>query len=131
MKRAILCLILIVALCAVAAGSYFYIVGTTTNLLNKVELVAHNFSYGDFEAASDTAGKAFETWTDFRRRRFLIVDRDNVAEITSTLARIKSIAYENKGTNEKSHELLTECAVATALLRQYTEKQKINVYNIF
>ena len=139
MKRAILCIILFLALCAVAAGSYFYIVGTTTRLLNKVELVAYSFSGGDFETAREAAREADELWTDFRKRRFLIIDRDNVAEITATIARIRSLADLSSGTippsaggepPETGRELITECHVATALIRKYIDKQRLNVYNV-
>ncbi|MDR2531674.1 MAG: DUF4363 family protein [Oscillospiraceae bacterium] len=124
MKRVVLSIILFIALCAVAAGSYLYIVGTTTRLLNKVEFVAHSFTDGDYGAAFTAAEEADEMWVQFRKRRFLIIDRDNVAEITAALARIKSLADGEK------HELLTECAAVAALLRHYVENQKVNLYNV-
>ena len=130
MKRVILCFVLVAALCALAAGSYFYIVGTTVELMNKVEFVAHSFTGGDYETASAAAGDAYKIWTDFRKRRFLIIDRDNVAEITASLARIDSISLEAYKSKEKDQELITECAVAAALLKQYFEKQRVNIYNI-
>jgi len=125
MKRVILCVIILAALCALAAGSYFYIVDTTTRLLNKVELVGRSFAEGDYQTALGTAEDAYEIWSNFRKNRYLIIDRDNVAEITASLARIKSLA------NARSEEVVTECSVAAALLDQYTEKQKPNGYNVF
>jgi uncharacterized membrane protein len=124
MKRLILCIVLFIALCAVAAGSYLYIVGTTTRLLNKVELVMNSFTDGDLVLARETAEEADKLWTDFRKRRYLIIDRDNVAEITATIARIHSLAVR------EDEEIVTECYVATALIKKYIDKQKINFYNV-
>ncbi|MCL1823973.1 MAG: DUF4363 family protein [Oscillospiraceae bacterium] len=126
MKRLILCIILFIALCALTACSYLYIVSTTSKLLNKVEFVAYSFSEGDFVSALEAAEKADDLWLDFRRRRFLIMDRDNVAEITESLARIRCFAEEPSD----SRELAAECRVAAALLRLYWEKQRLNLYNI-
>ncbi|MCL2109396.1 MAG: DUF4363 family protein [Oscillospiraceae bacterium] len=130
MKRIILCIILFIALCALAAGSYFYIVGTTTRLLNKVEFVSKSYSDGEFHAAYTAAREADELWAEFRKRRHLIIDRDNVAEITSGLARIKSIAGDSSESGKADRELIHEAAATTALLRQYYNKQQINLYNI-
>jgi HAMP domain-containing protein len=124
MKRVIICIILFLALCALAAGSYFYIVNTTTRLLNKVELVMHNFAEGSFTGAQEAAGEADRLWTDFRKRRHLIIDRDNVAEITATVARIRSLA------ERESDEIETECAVAIALINKYLNKQWVSFYNV-
>jgi hypothetical protein len=124
MKRVILCIILFLALCAIAAGSYFYIVGTTTRLLNQVELVSQSFSKGDFAKAHEVAEEADRLWTDFRKRRYLIIDRDNVAEITATVARIRSL------TERENEEVVTECYVAVALIKKYIDKQKVNFYNV-
>ncbi|MCL2638568.1 MAG: DUF4363 family protein [Oscillospiraceae bacterium] len=128
MKRAILCIFIFAALCALAAGSYIYIADSTARLLNQVEFVANSFADGDYAAVFTAAQEADELWQEFRKRRFLIIDRDNVAELTASLARIRSLAAE--GDMEKSREIITETAVAAALLRQYAEHQKINLYNI-
>lgn len=124
MKRAILCIFIFLALCAIAAGSYFYIVNTTTQLLNKVELVMVSFTDGDFNTARDAAKEADRLWTDFRKRRHLIIDRDNVAEITATVARIRSLA------EREIEEITTECHVAIALINKYLNKQRVNFYNV-
>lgn len=124
MKRIILCIILFIALIALTAGSYLYIVGTTTRLLNKVEFVSYSYSRGEYEAAFTTAEQAEELWRQFRRRRYLIVDRESVTEISEGLARIKQL------TAERQTGLTDEIAVVTSLLRQYHENQKINLYNI-
>jgi len=121
MKRVILCIIIFIALCGLAAGSYLYIIGSTTRLLNKVEFVAQNFTDGDYDAAFTAAREADEMWTDFRKRSFLVINRDDITEITATLARITSLSDE---------QILVECNVAIALLRQYEDKQRINFYNI-
>jgi hypothetical protein len=132
MKRAILCIFIFAALCALAAGSYIYIADSTARLLNQVEFVAQSFADGDYAAVFAAAHEADEMWRDFRKRRFLIIDRDNVAELTASLARIRAFASELGTENDlqKNREIVTETAVAAALLRQYTEQQKINLYNI-
>jgi hypothetical protein len=134
MKRALICIFIFAALCALAAGSYLYIVNSTEQLLNQVEFVALSFVNGDYAAVFTAAQEAEEMWQNFRKHRFLIIDRDNVAELTASLARIRLLA----GTGEPppalserdGQELLIETAVAAALLRQYLEHQKINLYNI-
>jgi len=124
MKKLILCIVIFAALCALAAGSYFYIVGTTARLLNKVEFVARSFSEGDLQAARDSATEAEEIWIDFRRHRHLIVDRGSEGEITSTLARMRALAEDG------DDEAAVESKAASALLMQYIEKQWVNLYNI-
>jgi D-aminopeptidase len=130
MKRAIICIFIFAALCALAAGSYIYIVNSTERLLNQVEFVALSFAEGDYAAVFTAAEQAEEMWREFRKRRFLIIDRDNVAEITAALARIRLFASEPSALQNDAKELLTETAVAAALLRQYLEHQRINFYNI-
>ncbi|MCL2697109.1 MAG: DUF4363 family protein [Oscillospiraceae bacterium] len=134
MKRAILCIVIFAALCALAAGSYIYIADSTARLLNQVELVAKSLTDGDYTAVYEAANEADEMWRDFRKRRYLIIDRDNVAELTSSLARIRALAGDGKPpaaiSERDGQELLVETAVAAALLRQYLEHQKINLYNI-
>jgi hypothetical protein len=132
MKRAILCIIIFAALVALAAGSYLYIADSTAELLNKVEFVAYSFVNGDYGAVFAAAQDAEEMWKDFRKRRFLIIDRDNVAELTASLARIRKLSEDIPQTVSErgGQELLVECAVAKALLQQYLENQKVNLYNI-
>jgi HAMP domain-containing protein len=129
MKRAILCIFIFITLCALAAGSYLYIANSTERLINQVEFVAHSLADGDYAAVLTAAQEADEMWREFRKLRFLIIDRDNVAELTASLARLKALAYELSGGGE-AREIITETAVATALLRQYLEHQRINLYNI-
>jgi len=124
MKRAIICIFIFAALCGIAAGSYIYIADSTARLLNKVELVIYNFADGEFEAALLAADEANEIWAAFRKHRYLIIDRDNVAEITVTLARIRTYAAE------ENPELFAEGEAAAALLRHYIENQRVNIYNI-
>jgi hypothetical protein len=132
MKRAILCIFIFAALCALAAGSYIYIADSTEQLLNQVEFVAHSLANGDYGAVFTAAHEADEMWREFRKRRFLITDRDNVAELTASLARIRALTGEPTAaiSERDGQEILIESAVAAALLRQYLEHQRINLYNI-
>jgi hypothetical protein len=89
-----------------------------------VEFVARSFSEGDIEAAQDSARSAEQLWLDFRKRRYLIVDRGSEAEITAALARMRAFA------EDENDEAAVESRAVSALLKQYIEKQWVNFYNV-
>jgi len=106
LKRVYFCAALFAVLLAFSGVCGVYVKNKIEEVREAVELAEQNCEDGDFEKASYYAEFAVAKWDGFCKKTWLLSNRQLVAEITASLARIDAIVY-----NEEDGAL-QECAAA-------------------
>lgn len=125
MKRVVIGAVLLVGVFALVIGGFFYISGSTAEIIGKAELVQKSFEEGDYGNAVLLAGEAVELWEHFSSNRLLWAENEYIMEIGMLISRVNVL------TKMKNDDLLIECAALIAILKDLHDMQAPNYKNIF
>lgn len=124
MKRAVISIGIFVALVWLAVSSFLYIDHNAAELIDKMSDVLSAAEEEDFARAGVLIEDVDKHWDRFNSHRLFIIDTQHIMELTSTIARVKSLI------RTEDDDVIVECETAIRLLDLYKDKQAITFYNI-
>lgn len=125
MKRVVISGVLLLGICALVIGSYFYITNSTSELIGKAEMVQKSFENGDIEETKLLAEKTEDLWKRFSSNRLLWAENEYIMEIGMLVARVSTMAKTG------SEDLPVECSALLSILNDFYNNQIPNYKNIF